>query len=79
MVEGVLVRARQESSPNAVLCRYGQHLKTFALNQAREIRSQVCRSREFSQPDFDGDFPSRSSTYDRCVFGFRNDLSGGSR
>jgi len=78
-VEGVFVRARQESSPNAMLCRDRQRLKTFTFHQAREIRRQVSSSRECSQPDLDGDFPSRSSTYDQCVFGFGNGLTGGSR
>jgi hypothetical protein len=78
-VEGVLVRAREESGANAMLCRYGQRLKTFAFNQARKIRCQVSRRREFPQPDLDGDFPSRSGTNDQRVFGFSNDSSSSSR
>lgn len=41
--------------------------------------SIVSRSREFTQPGLNRNFPSRSSAYDQGVLGFRNDLSSGSR
>lgn len=62
-VKWILVRARQESGANTMLCRNCQKVKAFAFDLAREIRCQVSRSRQFSQPELDSDFPSRSSTY----------------
>src|SRR5205807_6161182 len=71
-VKWILIRARQESGANTMLCRNGQKWKTFAFDLAREIRCQVSGSRQFSQPDLDADFPSRSSTYYQRVLSFCN-------
>ena len=47
-VKWILVRARQQSGADTMLCRNGQKLKTFAFDLAREIRCQVSGSRQFS-------------------------------
>src|SRR2546423_8819173 len=78
-VKWILVRARQKSGANTMLCGNGYKVKTFAFDLAREISCQVSSGRPFRQPDLDRDFPSRSSTYYQRVSGFCNNLSSGPR